>query len=99
MNPPAKVRMLCACFGQTVFFTLFSYRLVFLQVVENDKYVKLAEKKHGITQVTYASRGLIEDINGEILADNNPTRTVIADASLVSNAADLAGLLAGPLQM
>jgi cell division protein FtsI (penicillin-binding protein 3)/stage V sporulation protein D (sporulation-specific penicillin-binding protein) len=95
----AKVRMLIACFGLSIFFTIFSYRLVYLQVVRHDEYTALAAEKHVNRVTSYADRGPILDVHGEVLADNEPIKTVIADGSLVNNAEALAGLLAAPLEM
>jgi cell division protein FtsI (penicillin-binding protein 3)/stage V sporulation protein D (sporulation-specific penicillin-binding protein) len=47
----------------------------------------------------YAKRGTITDLNGELLAQNEPIHTVVADGSLISDKSVLAHLLAGPLGM
>ena len=91
--------MLFACFGLATFFTIFSYRLIFLQVVKHDEYTALAAEKHVNKVTIYAARAPIQDIHHEILADNEPIKTVIADGSLITNAAALADLLSKPLGM
>jgi cell division protein FtsI/penicillin-binding protein 2 len=99
MKSSAKVRILLACFGLTAVFTAFSYRLVQLQIVERDKWTVLANDKHSIKTIIYAERGTIQDVNGEVLADNEPIKTVVADGSLVKNPAAVAAVLAPALEM
>lgn len=99
----ARVRAMCVCFGLAACFTTFSYRLVRLQVCEHDGYSELAAEKHVNKQVIYARRGTIQDVNQEMLADNEPIQTVIADGKLIADThadpAALAEILAEPLQM
>ncbi len=95
----AKFRALIACIALVLCFTGFSARLVHLQVTMHDEYAAIAAQKHVNRQIIYARRGLITDINGQTLADNDPVRNVIADASLVTSPDDAAGLLAGPLEL
>jgi cell division protein FtsI (penicillin-binding protein 3)/stage V sporulation protein D (sporulation-specific penicillin-binding protein) len=99
MMRSAKVRMMAACFGLTAVFTAFSYRLVHLQVVEQEKYTELAADKHVNKEIIYAERGTIQDVNQEVLADNEPIKTVVADGSLVTNPAAVATVLAPALGM
>jgi cell division protein FtsI (penicillin-binding protein 3)/stage V sporulation protein D (sporulation-specific penicillin-binding protein) len=92
-----------ACFGLAACFTTFSYRLVRLQVCKHDEYTELAAEKHVNKQVIHARRGTIQDVNQEMLADNEPIQTVIADGKLISDThadpAEVAQILAEPLQM
>jgi cell division protein FtsI/penicillin-binding protein 2 len=99
MTHSARVRALVACCALAMIFTGFSARLVHLQVTMHDKYAALALAKHGTKQIIYARRGLITDINSQTMADNDPVRTVVADASMVTDPDVAAGILAGPLQM
>ena len=99
MMAKAKVRMLLACFGLSVFFTIFSYRLIYLQVLKHDEYTALAAEKHVKRTVTYSVRGEIRDVNGEVVAANQPIKTVVADGTLITNPGALADLLAVPLDM
>ncbi len=99
MNRGAKGRALVACLALTGCFTLFSWRLVHLQVTMKDEYTAKAAGKHVNKEPIYARRGSIQDIHGELLAQNEPIKTVIADGSLIENPAALAHLLAGPLEM
>ena len=93
----AKVRALMAACALTVFFTGFSARLVHLQVRKHDELATLANDKHVNKQPIFARRGLIQDINYETLAENDPICTVVADGSLMRNPAAAAEVLAGPL--
>jgi cell division protein FtsI (penicillin-binding protein 3)/stage V sporulation protein D (sporulation-specific penicillin-binding protein) len=97
MNRIAKVRALITCCALAVCFTGFSARLVYLQVTKHDFYAELAEKGHVARQILYGRRGLMLDINQQTLADNDPVRNVVADASLVTDPDDAAAVLAGPL--
>ena len=99
MMRSAKVRALSACCLLAGCFTLFSARLVHLQVSQHDEYSALAAEKHVNKQIIYARRGLIQDVNQETLAENEPIVTVIADGSLVTDPAATAEVLAGPLEM
>ena len=111
MNRGARVRMFIACLWLAACFTVFSYRLIYLQVVKHDEYAARAQAKHGVSQTIYARRGVITDAKGEILAYNEPVMTVVADGSIIvkasvvisdepsASAAALADLLAGPLEM
>ncbi|MDB6156260.1 MAG: spoVD 1 [Chthoniobacteraceae bacterium] len=99
MRDPAKTRALVACCGFVFCFTLFSARLVHLQVTKRDEYTAKAAEKHTNKEAISARRGVIEDVHGEPLAQNEPIRTVIADGSLidVADRAGMAALLAKPL--
>ena len=63
------------------------------------EYTAKAAQKHVEKVPIYAKRGTITDLNGELLAQNQPIHTVVADGSLISDKAALAHLLAGPLGM
>ena len=103
MMSSARTRAMVACFGLAACFTLFSYRLVRLQVCDHEVYTELAAVKHVNKQAICARRGTIQDVNQEILADNEPIKTVIADGKLIADThtdpVALAGILAEPLEM
>jgi len=99
MKGTAKVRMLAACFGLAVFFTIFSYRLIYLQVLKHDEYTALAAEKHVKKTVIYSDRAVITDVYGEVLAANKPIETAVANGTLITNPELLADLLAKPLEM
>ena len=99
MTGAAKVRAWIACFGLAACFGVFIVRLWYLQVVKHEEYAQLAEEKHVTKKVMQARRGTIMDSNEEILADNVPVQTVIADGSLIKDPEALAAILSGPLEM
>src|SRR3954464_2023995 len=77
----APERVLVACFALVFCFTGFSFRLVQLQVTKHDEYAALAAKAHGTKRTIPARRGSILDSRGTPLAQNEPVKTVIVDAS------------------
>jgi len=99
VNRTVQKRALVTCFALAGCFTIFSCRLVELQVTKHDEYAALAAQNHVTRQTITARRGLIQDIHGESLAQNEPVRTVVADASLIGDRAEVAGLLSSVLGM
>ncbi|MEI8234459.1 MAG: penicillin-binding protein 2 [Verrucomicrobiota bacterium] len=103
MNSTARVRAIIACFGLIGCFTGFSARLVYLQVDQHEKFERLAAEKHVKKQEILAGRGEIRDVNGELLAANEPLNTLVADGSVIAAGkvppSEIAALLAGPLKM
>lgn len=97
MTSSPQIRTLAACAALCLCFTGISYRLVQLQVTEHDVYRAQAAVNHDTRTTIHARRGQILDANGLALAQNEPVRTVIADASLIKNPDELAEMLAGPL--
>lgn len=95
----ANQRALIACSALAVCFTAFSARLVHLQVTMHEVYAAKAAGQNTRKIPTSARRGAITDIRGESLAQNEPVKKVIADASLIKDQAAFAALLAGPLEM
>ncbi|CAN5555953.1 penicillin-binding protein [soil metagenome] len=93
----SRIRCTCVCLAFTALFSVFSFRLVYLQMVKHDEYAGLAAEKHVYKQSIYAERGAILDVNGEVLAHNVPGETVVADATHVNDVAVLAPLLAETL--
>ena len=85
----------CAALG----FTVFSLRLVELQVARADHYAALAVEKHSTQQTIYARRGAVTDVNGVPLAANEPVKTVVIDASVVKQPEVLAEVLSRHLEM
>ena len=80
-------------------FTVFSFRLIELQVARSDYYKALAFEKHSVRQPIHARRGGITDVNGVPLASNEPVKTVVVDASVVRNPDALAETLSRHLEM
>jgi cell division protein FtsI/penicillin-binding protein 2 len=83
MTGSAKGRALIACSGLAILFSAFSIRLVHIQVFRHDYYAEQAAEKHVTRQIIPARRGSIRDVNGEVVAANEPLRTVVADGSLI----------------
>jgi len=97
VNRTAQKRALITCFALAGCFTVFSFRLVQLQVSEHGEYAARAAQSHVIRQTIVSRRGAILDIHGEPLAQNEPMRTVVADATLISDRAELAEILSPSL--
>lgn len=99
MNRTARTRALTVCLSLAGCFTVYSFRLVHLQVTQHDEYAAQAAEKHVKRQTIYARRGVIQDIHGESLAQNEPVRTVIADATLIKDRSQMADVLASALAL
>ena len=97
MNRSAQRRALFTCFALAGCFTAFSFRLVYVQVTKHEEYAEIAARTHVMRQTITARRGLIQDIHGESLAQNEPVRTVVADATLITDRAAAATLLSKAL--
>jgi Cell division protein FtsI/penicillin-binding protein 2 len=88
----ARRRAIWACVFLAGIFTIYSARLIYLQVAKNEEYAALAAKNHTTRIPIPARRGLIKDRHGEILAANIPVRKVVADGSIIKNPAALAAV-------
>jgi cell division protein FtsI/penicillin-binding protein 2 len=99
MNRNEQARAAIVCFALVGVFSLFSVRLIYLQVIQHDVYVELAAEKHVHKQVIYARRGVIRGCRGEPLAENQRVYDVVADGSHIRNAPALAQAIAGELEM
>jgi cell division protein FtsI/penicillin-binding protein 2 len=95
----SRTRCALVCLGFTALFSVFSFRLVYLQMIKHDEYAGLAAEKHVYKQAIYAQRGAILDANNEVLAHNTPVETVVADATHVNNREALIPLLRDALKM
>lgn len=80
-------------------FSVFSARLVHLQVARHAEFTALAAQKNSQRQPIHATRGRILDAAGEVLAADRPTRLIYADGSHVKNPEALAALAAPFLEM
>src|SRR5437764_7551662 len=85
MNPNSRSRCVLVCTAFIGLFSIFSYRLIYLQAIKHDEYAGLAAEKHVYKQIIYAERGTILDANSEVLAHNIPVETVVADATHLNN--------------
>ena len=89
--------IVCALFA--LLFSVFSYRLIHLQMVMHDYYSALAAEKNVGRNVIRAERGAIYDAHDEILAQNVPVATVVADGTLLTNSTALVPILAHALHL
>src|SRR4051794_2877069 len=94
-----RSRCALVCLGFTALFSLFSFRLVYLQMIKHDEYAGLAAEKHVDKQPIFAERGAILDANNEVLAHNTPVETVVADATHVNNRDATISLLRDALEI
>ena len=101
INSPQK-RAVVTCWFLAACFTGFSCRLVHLQVTRHEDYAERAADNHGAKQITPARRGFVRDVHGEMLAQNEPIKTVIADGTKIKTPevrAVIASILARKLEM
>jgi cell division protein FtsI/penicillin-binding protein 2 len=99
MNWNEQARAAIICFALVGVFSLFSVRLIYLQVIQHDEYAALAAEKHVHKQVIHARRGTIRGCHGEPLAENERVYDVVASGSRVRDPAALAQAIAGQLEM
>ena len=90
-------RLVCVFFA--FLFSVFSYRLIYLQLVMHEYYSKEAADKNVGRNVILAERGAIYDAGHEVLAQNVPVATVVADASLIPDPTALIPIVAESLQL
>src|ERR1700732_2538152 len=81
MKSYSRTRCVLVCAAFIGLFSIFSFRLIYLQMIKHDEYAGLAAEKHVYKQIIYAERGAIFDANNEVLAHNVPVETVVADAT------------------
>jgi cell division protein FtsI (penicillin-binding protein 3)/stage V sporulation protein D (sporulation-specific penicillin-binding protein) len=99
MKWTSRTRCATTCIVFTLLFSVFSFRLVYLQLIKHDEYADLAAEKHGFKQTINAERGAIFDANGEVLAHNVPGEMVYADATHVNDVDALVPILAETLEL
>src|SRR6201997_1805059 len=95
----AQARAVTVCFGLVGLFSVYSFRLIDLQIVQHEKFTTLAAEKHNHKQIIYARRGIIRDTHNEPLAENIPVKTVVADASHIRDPGAVAAAIADKLEM
>src|SRR2546429_410129 len=95
----SRTRCAIICLGFILLFSLFSFRLIYLQMVKHDQYAGLAAEKHVIKQPIFAERGTILDANNEVLAHNVPVETVVADATHLTDVEATVDLVSGELKI
>jgi cell division protein FtsI/penicillin-binding protein 2 len=99
MSWDAQARAVTVCFGLVGLFSVYSFRLIDLQIAKHDEYAALAAEKHVHKQNIYARRGIIRDSRNEALTENLPVKTVIADASHIRDPLALAQAICHQLEM
>src|SRR5438093_4793530 len=97
MNPNSRSRCVLVCLGFIGLFSIFSFRLIYLQAIKHDEYAGLAAEKHVYKQIIHAERGTILDANSEVLAHNIPVETVVADATHLNNRQAIVALVSHEL--
>jgi cell division protein FtsI (penicillin-binding protein 3) len=95
----SRIRCALVCLAFTGLFSVFSFRLVYLQMIKHDEYAGLAAEKHVNRDPIFAERGAILDANNEVLAHNTPVETVVADATLVNDRQAVIAILQKALEM
>ena len=97
MNPNSRSRCVLVCAAFIGLFSIFSFRLIYLQAIKHDEYAGLAAEKHVYKQIIHAERGTILDANSEVLAHNIPVETVVADATHLNNRQAIVALVSHEL--
>src|SRR5207247_11392072 len=98
MNPNSRSRCVLVCTAFIGLFSIFSYRLIYLQAIKHDEYAGLAAEKHVYKQIIHGERGTILDANSEVLAHNIPVQTVVADATHLNNRQTIVDLVSSALK-
>ena len=83
MNAGMHRRAGLVCIVFALLFSVYSGRLIHLQVAKHEEFSQLAADKTGRKKVVPAERGRITDVNGESLAENVPIYAVVVDGKLV----------------
>src|SRR5689334_13378180 len=99
MNSNSRTRCVLVCAAFIGLFSVFSFRLVYLQAIKHDEYAGLAAEKHVYKQIIHAQRGTILDANSEVLADNIPVETIVADATHLNDRQAIEDLLSKELAL
>ncbi len=99
MNPNSRTRCALVCATFIALFSIFSFRLIYLQAIKHDEYAGLAAEKHVYKQIIHGERGLIFDANNEVLAHNIPVETVVADATHLNDVQATVDILKAELEI
>ena len=101
MNAPVCRRAGIVCVALAVVFSVFSARLIYLQVGRHEELAQEAANTTAKKKIIPAVRGRILDAQGEVLADNVPIYKVVVDGSLLKpeDRGELAGILARHLEI
>lgn len=83
MNAPVCRRAGIVCIGLALLFSIYSARLVHLQVRKHEDFAKIAAATTAKQKPIPATRGKIIDAAGEVLADNVPFYKIAVDGSIL----------------
>jgi len=89
-QPPRGGLILLQCMLLALF-CLFAFRFWFLQIHHGEEFTQRSIDNIQRYELSYATRGLIRDVNGNILADNRPTFALALNRD---NCRDLSAALA-----
>ncbi len=67
-----------------IMFSVILIRIIALQLMNVQKYKRLAKENYVKPQVIESPRGIIYDRNGKVLADNIPSYTIIIDSNRIT---------------
>src|ERR1044071_6179317 len=99
MKGTSRTRCALVCAFFALLFSVFSYRLIYLQMAKHDYYTVLAAAKNVGRNLIPAERGSIYDAHDEVLAQNVPVATVVADGTLLNDPDALVPILAPALHL
>lgn len=92
VSPRRRLLMLLGLF--ILLFSVVTYKVVNLQIIERDRYTSYGVAQRTRTQTLAADRGAILDRDGTELAISRPTRSVFVDPKLITDAAAEAAVVA-----
>src|SRR5204863_9014505 len=99
MKSNPRLRCVVVCLGFTALFSAFSFRLVQIQMIKHDEYAALAAEKHVQKHIIHSDRGAILDAHGDVLANNVPVQTVVADATRLNDVEMIVDLVSQALKV
>ncbi len=99
MNPAMHRRAGLVGIFLAVILSIYSARLIHLQVAKHEDYTKRTAEITARKKPVPAERGRIVDVHGEVLADNVPIYTVVADATLITDPPRLAEIISRHLDL
>jgi cell division protein FtsI/penicillin-binding protein 2 len=94
-----RLRTGTLCCGIVSVFSLFAWRLIYLQVDRHQHYRALMEETHHKTRPLSASRGDILDTRGRVLACDEPVQQISFEVEFLQGAGPLSAALAAAEDM
>src|SRR5690349_18922440 len=70
------IRLVTLQVGAVVVFGVLAFAFWYLQIVQNQKFVEMAENNHQRTLALRAPRGVLFDRNGKVLVENRHSYTI-----------------------